>query len=94
MNTTEWRVYVGRQVQSGPNPHQESKSVSRIIIHADYVRETYENNIALLELSSEVSFSDYIQPVCLAAASSTISAGAVNLVTGFGTLAENGKHIY
>ncbi|KAJ8347360.1 hypothetical protein SKAU_G00287610 [Synaphobranchus kaupii] len=87
----DWLVYVGRQTQLGFNLNEESRRVSRIIVHANYDEDTNDNDIALLELSSAVSFSDYIMPVCLAAGGSSFSAGTDTWVTGFGTLSEEGS---
>ncbi|XP_035254067.1 prostasin-like [Anguilla anguilla] len=89
-NPADWRVYVGQQVQSGTNPNEQSRTVTRIIRHPNYNSATNDNDMALLELSSTVSFSDYILPVCLAADGSTFYTGTDSWVTGFGRLSEGG----
>uniref|UniRef100_A0A3Q2VI24 Peptidase S1 domain-containing protein n=1 Tax=Haplochromis burtoni TaxID=8153 RepID=A0A3Q2VI24_HAPBU len=48
------------------------------------------NDMCLLQLSTPVNFTDYIQPVCLASDSSTFNNGTSSWVTGFGTLESNG----
>uniref|UniRef100_A0A3P8S820 Zgc:100868 n=1 Tax=Amphiprion percula TaxID=161767 RepID=A0A3P8S820_AMPPE len=80
-------VYVGRQSQQGSNPNEVSRTVSQIIIHPNYDSSTLNNDIALLRLSSSVTFSTYIAPVCLAASDSTFHAGVNTWVTGWGTIA-------
>uniref|UniRef100_U5ESW9 Putative trypsin-like serine protease n=1 Tax=Corethrella appendiculata TaxID=1370023 RepID=U5ESW9_9DIPT len=42
-----------------------TKSISKIIIHEDYESSTFRHDIALLELSENILFNDYIQPACL-----------------------------
>ncbi|XP_051570703.1 trypsin-like [Myxocyprinus asiaticus] len=79
-------IYLGRQSQSGSNPNEMSRSVSKIINHPDYNNPKDDNDIALLQLSSSVTFSDYIKPVCLAAAGSLLATGTSSWVTGWGTL--------
>ncbi|XP_067235425.1 serine protease 27-like [Chanodichthys erythropterus] len=79
-------MYFGRLNQSGPNPHEIIRTASRIIRHSNYNSSTFDNDIALVQLSSSVTFSDYIKPVCLAAAGSVFKAGTENWVTGWGTL--------
>ncbi|KAG5832014.1 hypothetical protein ANANG_G00286620 [Anguilla anguilla] len=91
-NPADWLVYVGRQVQSGTNPNEQSRTVTRIIRHPNYNSVTNDNDMALLELSSTVGFSNYILPVCLAADSSTFYNGTDSWVTGFGTLSEGGVY--
>ncbi|KAI7811406.1 hypothetical protein IRJ41_014150 [Triplophysa rosa] len=73
-------ISLGRVKQSGPNPHEVNRTVSRVITHPD----TYDNNIALLRLSSSVDFTAYIKPVCLAAAGSEFDQGLPSWVTGWG----------
>uniref|UniRef100_A0A8C2H4V9 Zgc:123295 n=1 Tax=Cyprinus carpio TaxID=7962 RepID=A0A8C2H4V9_CYPCA len=79
-------MYFGRLRQSGSNPNETSRRASRIINHPNYSSPPYDNDIALVQLSSSVNFSDYIRPVCLAAAGSTFAAGTESWVTGWGRL--------
>ncbi|KAF7643300.1 hypothetical protein LDENG_00242110 [Lucifuga dentata] len=77
-------VFLGRQNLEASNPNEESRSVQQIIPHPDYKSEAVDNNICLLKLSSAVTFTDYIQPVCLAASDSNYNAGTIMWVTGWG----------
>ncbi|CAM4287549.1 unnamed protein product [Leuciscus chuanchicus] len=79
-------MYFGRLRQSGSNPYMISRTASRIIRHPNYNDYTIDNDIALVQLSSSVTFSDYIKPVCLAATGSVFSAGTESWVTGWGKL--------
>ncbi|KAL2086461.1 hypothetical protein ACEWY4_017520 [Coilia grayii] len=87
----EVKVHLGRQSLSGSNPHEESRAVSRIVPHPNYNIFAKDNDIALLQLSTPVSFSDHIRPVCLAASGSVFLNGTNSWVTGFGNTAEGGK---
>lgn len=48
--------------------------IKRILIHPDWnsLVPTYDGDIALLKTKTVISFTDYIQPVCLPTADSTI----------------------
>ncbi|XP_036446361.1 transmembrane protease serine 9-like [Colossoma macropomum] len=77
-------VYLGMQSLSSSNPNSVSRSVLQLIVHDNYDLETHDNDIALLQLSSSVAFTNYIKPVCLATAGSTFFNGTLTWVTGWG----------
>ncbi|XP_047427796.1 transmembrane protease serine 9-like [Mugil cephalus] len=79
-------VYLGRQSQEGSNPNEVSRTVTQIINHPSYNSATSDNDITLLQLSSPVTFTNYISPVCLAATDSTFFAGVNSWVTGWGNI--------
>ncbi|KAK9978851.1 hypothetical protein ABG768_020589 [Culter alburnus] len=79
-------MFFGRLNQSGSNPHEIIRTASRIIRHPNYNDQPHNNDIALVQLNSSVTFSDYIKPVCLAAAGSVFSADTESWVTGWGRL--------
>ncbi|XP_029109764.1 transmembrane protease serine 6-like [Scleropages formosus] len=85
-NPGDWLFYLGRQNQSGNNPNEVSRTLSRIILHPDFRTNSYENIIALVQLSSPVNFNDYIQPVCLAPNGSTFYNSTDMWVTGWGAI--------
>ncbi|KAL1277874.1 hypothetical protein QQF64_024547 [Cirrhinus molitorella] len=84
-------MYFGRQSQSGSNPDETYRTASQIIIHPNYNNPELDNDIALVQLSSSVMFTDYIRPVCLAAAGSKFAGGTESWVTGWGTLQPGGQ---
>ncbi|XP_042560619.1 transmembrane protease serine 9-like [Clupea harengus] len=79
-------VYLGRQNQEGSNSNEVSRTVSRIIRHPNYNSRTSDNDIALLQLSSSVTFTNFIRPICLAAANSTFNRGTNSWLTGWGRI--------
>ncbi|XP_074552507.1 chymotrypsin-like protease CTRL-1 [Halichoeres trimaculatus] len=79
-------AYMGRDNQDFLNPNEVSRSVTRIINHPDYEDTPNNNDISLLELSSDVTFTDYIKPVCLAASGSVFPANTNCWVTGWGDI--------
>uniref|UniRef100_A0A8C5BGI9 Peptidase S1 domain-containing protein n=2 Tax=Gadus morhua TaxID=8049 RepID=A0A8C5BGI9_GADMO len=79
-------VYLGRDTQQSLNPNEEVRNVARIVNHPDYDDTPNNNDVCLLQLSAAVTFTDYIRPVCLAAAASSFPAGTGTWVTGWGTI--------
>ena len=90
-STSRWQVSLGRQNLQAENPNEVSRTVARIILHPNYDSNTNNNDIALLRLSSPVTFTDYIRPVCLAASSSVFNNGTDSWVTGWGAVNEGGE---
>ncbi|XP_048012636.1 trypsin-2-like [Megalobrama amblycephala] len=84
-------MYFGRWRQSGSNPNETYRTASRIINHPNYDTPKFDNDIALVQLSTSLNFSDYIKPVCLSAAGSVFAGGAESWVTGWGTLQSEGQ---
>ncbi|KAL6102406.1 uncharacterized protein ACO6RY_02019 [Pungitius sinensis] len=85
-NTNNLLVYLGRQNQKTSNPNEVPRAVSRIITHPDYNSSPNDNDLTLLQLTSPVTFTNYIQPVCLAAPGSSFYTGINAWVTGWGTI--------
>uniref|UniRef100_A0A672K9M3 Serine protease 27-like n=1 Tax=Sinocyclocheilus grahami TaxID=75366 RepID=A0A672K9M3_SINGR len=84
VSASSLRVYLGRRTQEGVNTHEISRNVRTIIVHPSYDSNTNNNDIALLRLSSTVTFNNYIRPVCLAAQSSVFISGTSSWITGWG----------
>uniref|UniRef100_A0A3P9L141 Peptidase S1 domain-containing protein n=1 Tax=Oryzias latipes TaxID=8090 RepID=A0A3P9L141_ORYLA len=74
-------VVLGLQSQHGSNPNRVSQTIATLIIHPNYNSKTEDNDIALLQLSSPVTFNNYITPVCLSATNSTFYSGVNTWVT-------------
>uniref|UniRef100_A0A8C5A0U5 Peptidase S1 domain-containing protein n=1 Tax=Gadus morhua TaxID=8049 RepID=A0A8C5A0U5_GADMO len=73
-------------LENSLNPNEEVRNVARIVNHPDYDDTPNNNDVCLLQLSAAVTFTDYIRPVCLAAAASSFPAGTGTWVTGWGTI--------
>lgn len=87
VTTDSLSIYLGLQSQQASTPNSVLLTATQIIIHPSYNPSTNDNDLCLLELSSLVSFTDYILPVCLAASGSTFYNGTSSYVTGWGNTA-------
>ncbi|XP_063072340.1 testisin-like [Engraulis encrasicolus] len=81
-------VYLGRHTLSTVNPKEVSRSVIEMVLHPTFNADSYDNDVALLRLSSPVQFTNFIRPVCLAASGSVFNSGTDSWVTGWGRIGE------
>lgn len=84
-------MVLGEDILSTSSPNQVTATVSEIINHPNYDSDTYNNDMSLLKLSSPVSFTNYIQPVCLTSYNTGPDTGSDVWVTGWGTLSSGGS---
>ncbi|XP_045778223.1 chymotrypsin-like elastase family member 2A [Maniola jurtina] len=59
-------VWLGKYHLYVTDKQSEIKDVERVVINEEYDSRRLSNDIALLKLKSQVQFTDYIQPACLA----------------------------
>ncbi|XP_073457116.1 transmembrane protease serine 11D-like isoform X2 [Aquarana catesbeiana] len=84
-----WTVILGtNQLTSG-----SGLSIKTIVIHENYTSGNIFNDIALIELSFPVYFTQYIQPVCLADTLTAVPDNSSCYVTGWGTLTDGGASL-
>nr|XP_040032200.1 serine protease 27 [Gasterosteus aculeatus aculeatus] len=86
---TSYTVYAGRYQLNGVNRHQSTHGVSRVVIPTGYRDAQQGKDMALVQLTGPVTWSDYIQPVCLPAAGTLFPSGMQCYVTGWGNTRDN-----
>uniref|UniRef100_A0A672KFL6 Peptidase S1 domain-containing protein n=1 Tax=Sinocyclocheilus grahami TaxID=75366 RepID=A0A672KFL6_SINGR len=84
-NSGNWRVYAGAISQSAL---QIPYLVKKIIVNENYNRNNNDYDVALLKLSSPVTFSSTVHPVCFPTFDQTFSDGSECWTSGFGTTQE------
>lgn len=84
-------IYLGRYQGNGLNQHETSRTVRRVEIPYGYVEPQDGKDIALVQLSSPVTWSDYIRPICLPAFGTLFPGGLECYVTGWGNIRDDGK---
>uniref|UniRef100_A0A8C4DW44 Suppression of tumorigenicity 14b n=1 Tax=Dicentrarchus labrax TaxID=13489 RepID=A0A8C4DW44_DICLA len=79
----QWEALLGLHVQSQTNEWTVRRNVRRIIAHQNYNSLTYDNDIALMELDTNVTLNQNIWPICLPSPTYDFPAGQVAWITGF-----------
>ncbi|XP_042329708.1 serine protease 27-like [Sceloporus undulatus] len=86
----EYKVLLGAYQLSNPSTNMLDSSVQKVFSHPDYNgHDGSPGDIALVQLTSPVNFTDYILPVCLPDASIQFSSESNCWVTGWGQTQEN-----
>ncbi|XP_063293289.1 suppressor of tumorigenicity 14 protein [Pelobates fuscus] len=86
-----WTAYLGLHNQAQRTSQDiVQRSIKRIVTHKSFSDYTYDNDIAVLELSSPVTYTDFIQPICIPDSTRTFPVGKSLWVTGWGALIEGG----
>ncbi|XP_077595720.1 chymotrypsin-like protease CTRL-1 [Stigmatopora nigra] len=81
-----WRLFFGKLNQSTTNPNEINRTLTQIIVHPNYNDTSFNNDITLMKLSSPITYTDYIRPICMASNSSQFNNGTMCWGTGWGRL--------
>ncbi|CAK6968156.1 transmembrane protease serine 13a [Scomber scombrus] len=82
LSAENWKVYGGVvSLDRLPQPYL----VKKIILNQNYNSKTNDQDVALLKLTSPVSFNDKVQPACLPGFDQRFSQGTKCWTSGFGT---------
>ncbi|XP_037669861.1 prostasin [Choloepus didactylus] len=85
--TEDYEVKLGAYQLDSYTPDTEVRTLAQVITHNSYRQEGSEGDIALLRLSSPITFSRTIRPICLPAANASFPNGLQCTVTGWGHVA-------
>ncbi|OCT72280.1 hypothetical protein XELAEV_18035255mg, partial [Xenopus laevis] len=86
-----WTAYLGLHDQAQLNTKDVvERKIKRIMAHIGFNDNTYDNDIAVLELEKPVEYTDFIQPVCIPESTHDFPVGKPIWVTGWGALKEGG----
>ncbi|KAK2898169.1 ST14 transmembrane serine protease matriptase b isoform X1 [Channa argus] len=86
----QWEALLGLHTQGQTNEWTVRRNIRRIIPHQDYNPSTYDHDIALMELDTEITLNQYIWPICLPSSTYDFPAGKEAWITGWGATREEG----
>ena len=90
---SQLQVRLGGIQSSDPESGTALASVTRMFSHPQYDTNTIVADIALLKLSSPVTYTDTILPICLPSSNVNVNQFKVCVSTGFGRTSHNGWYI-
>merc|ERR1711879_406050 len=82
---TDLRVIVGEHnLCDGVNEGGKVIKVKKITLHPDYNSKKVDNDIAVLELAEDLTFTDKIKPACLPSSETKDYSGSASTISGWG----------
>lgn len=84
-----WAAYTGTTSLRGSDSGAVKMGIARIIPHPSYNADTADYDVAVLELKRPVTFTKYIQPVCLPDTGHHFPTSKKCLISGWGYLKED-----
>jgi len=88
---SELRVRLGGILATDPDPDVVYANVSRVIKYPYYTSRPTTGDVGLLRLSSAVTFTDTIRPICLPPRDVNLNQFKVCVDTGFGRTNYSGQ---
>lgn len=88
---SSYRLYMGRYQLNGANQFETSREVKKLVLAQGYSTPQEGRDVALVELSSPLTWTSHIQPVCLPNADFEFYRGTMCYVTGWGDTQEGGE---
>ncbi|KAJ3607381.1 hypothetical protein NHX12_024432 [Muraenolepis orangiensis] len=89
MDVSSYIIYTGRQTLNGFNPYMTAHRVLQVIVRPSYVESNRGADLALVELTPRVTWSDYAHPICVPDAGALFPGGLGCTVTGWGHTREH-----
>ncbi|XP_055600589.1 prothrombin-like [Uranotaenia lowii] len=85
-------VRVGITLVDPPEGHYQSHDVKAMFIHEAFNWDQVEDDIALLRLATKITYSDYVQPICMWQGNSSVEqiVNRTGFIVGWGGKEDNG----
>lgn len=90
-DVSSYRLYMGRYQLDGANQFETAREAKRVVVAQGFSTPQEGSDVALVELSSPLTWTSHIQPVCLPNFDFQFYSGTMCYVTGWGDTQEGGE---
>lgn len=91
LEPSKWKAILGLHMTSNlTSPQVVIRVIDQIVINPHYNKRRKDNDIAMMRLELEVTYTDYIQPICLPEESQLFPPGRICSIAGWGRLVHQG----
>ncbi|XP_073490693.1 serine protease 33-like, partial [Aquarana catesbeiana] len=91
IQVSNYKVYLGMYKLDVISSHTVVANVSNIIVNSHFTSDGDPGDIALVQLATPVTYTQYIMPICLPSSTTTFPSGTECWVTGWGTRSSGGN---
>ncbi|XP_073491620.1 serine protease 33-like [Aquarana catesbeiana] len=93
IQVSNYKIYLGMYKLGVISSHTVVANVRNIIVNRNFTSDGDPGDIALVQLATPVTYTQYIMPICLPSSTTTFPCGTECWVTGWGTRSYGGDVI-